>query len=74
MALVKDKRMTQKETLFEAFIQEEGDTAQEAVHEEIPFSSCQINRLGHSSSVMHNVEGKTHKLLEKLKRASRKCT
>jgi hypothetical protein len=37
-------------------------------------SWCQMNRLGHSSSVMHNVEGKTHKLLEILKTMSRKHT
>ena len=30
-ALVKGKRMTQKEAPFETFIQGEGDTAQEAV-------------------------------------------
>ena len=30
-------------------------------------SLCQINRLGHSSPVVHNVEFKTHKLLEKLR-------
>ena len=35
-------------------------------------SWCQMNRLGHSSSVMHNVEGKTHKHLEELKIMSRK--
>ena len=35
---------------------------------------CQMNRLGHSSSVMHNVEGKTHKLLEILKITSKKYT
>ena len=37
-------------------------------------SWCQTNRLGHSYLVMHNVEGKTHKLLEILKIASRKYT
>ena len=37
-------------------------------------SWCQMNRLGHSSPVMHIVEGKTHKLLEKLKITSRKYT
>ena len=37
-------------------------------------SCCQMNHLGHSSSVMHNVEGKTHKLLEKLLIMSRKYT
>ena len=35
-------------------------------------SWCQINRLGHSSSVMHNVEGKTQTLLEKLKITTKK--
>ena len=34
-------------------------------------SWCQMNHLGHSSSVMQNVEGKTHKRLEKLKIMSR---
>ena len=34
----------------------------------------QMNRLGHSSSVMYNVEGKTHQLLEILKITSRKYT
>ena len=38
-ALVKGKRMTQKEAPFDTFIQGEGDTAQEAVQEEIPSSS-----------------------------------
>ena len=37
-------------------------------------SWCQMNRLVHSSPVMHNVEGKTHKLLEKLKITSKKYT
>ena len=38
-ALVKGKRMTQKEAPFDTFILGEGDTAQEAVQEEIPSSS-----------------------------------
>ena len=35
---------------------------------------CQMNRLGHSSRVMHKVEGKTHKFFEKLKITSQKST
>ena len=34
----------------------------------------QMNRLGHSSPVMHKVEGKTHTILEKLKIMSGKST
>ena len=37
-------------------------------------SWCQMNRLGHSSPVMHKVEGKTHNILEKLKIMSGKST
>ena len=37
-------------------------------------SWCQMNRLGHSSPVFNNTEGKTQKLLKKLKITSRKCT
>ena len=37
-------------------------------------SWCQMNRLGHSSPVMHKVEGKTHTILEKLKITSGKST
>ena len=37
-------------------------------------SWCQVNRLSHSSQVMHKVEGRTHKLLEKLKIMSKKKT
>ena len=37
-----------------------------------PKSWCQINRLGHRSSVMHNVEGKTQTHLEKLKITTKK--
>ena len=35
---------------------------------------CQMNRRGHSSPVMHTVEGKTHTILEKLKITSEKPT
>ena len=35
---------------------------------------CQINRNGHSSPVMHKVEGKTHNILEKMKITSGKST
>ena len=37
-------------------------------------SWCQMNRLGHSSPVMHKVQGKTHTVLEKLKITSGKST
>ena len=37
-------------------------------------SWCQMNRNGHSSSVKHKVEGKPHKVLEKLKITSKKST
>ena len=37
-------------------------------------SWCQMNRHGQSSPVMHNVEGQTHKHLEKLKIMSKKYT
>ena len=37
-------------------------------------SWCQMNRLGHSSPVMHKIEGKTHNILEKLKITSGKST
>ena len=37
-------------------------------------SRVQMNRLGHSSPVMHKDEGKTHTILEKLKIASGKST
>ena len=37
-------------------------------------SWCQMNRLGHSSPVMHKVEGKTNTILEKLKMTSGKST
>ena len=37
-------------------------------------SCCQMNCLGHSSPVMHKVEGKTHTILEKLKIMSGKST
>ena len=35
---------------------------------------CQMNRNGHSSPVMHKVEGKTHEILEKMKITSGKST
>ena len=35
---------------------------------------CQMNRNGHSSPVMHKVEGKTHESLEKMKITSGKST
>ena len=37
-------------------------------------SWCQMNRLGHSSPVMHKIEGKTNNILEKLKITSGKST
>jgi hypothetical protein len=37
-------------------------------------SWCQMNRNGHSSPVKHKVEGKPHKILEKLKITSGKST
>ena len=37
-------------------------------------SWCQMNHLGHSSRVMHKLEGKTHNIFEKLKITSQKST
>ena len=37
-------------------------------------SWCQMNRNGHSSPVKHKVEGKPHKILEKLKKTSGNST